>query len=315
MDSNSSLTDPPDPSGAPETPAAETLRCSCGAVVPGDLGNCPACGRFQRGNSAAVTHGLRRLRLTPKELDRYTAVLSELRSQYGGGNVLQRYQQQEYAMLTVHIERIDGYLAEHGTLTKAGRQPAAMTARLALGARRDQVATRIRDSMPDTRATASARWVRWLTDAELAQIHALTELARDRMALGLPLPTPALPVAPAVEDGVAEREPGDVNDAEVAPEVPPPASTTPTPETTPEPEPTPQILVRHVTEAGLIPERVRRLTEADVREAVRMLGDEALADYDAGRLSKAAAYDIARRRHEELLQLRTNSTITRREAP
>ena len=48
----------------------------------------------------------------------------------------------------------------------------------------------------------------------------------------------------------------------------------------------------------------RRVTEADVFEALGMLGDETVADYRAGRLSKAHAYDIARRWLREFAQLR-----------
>lgn len=47
----------------------------------------------------------------------------------------------------------------------------------------------------------------------------------------------------------------------------------------------------------------RRVTESDVLEALRNLGDEALADYASGRMPKAKAYEIAHRRECQLREL------------
>lgn len=46
-----------------------------------------------------------------------------------------------------------------------------------------------------------------------------------------------------------------------------------------------------------------RITERDVHAALRALGDDALADYDAGRITKAEVYEIARLRECQFRQL------------
>ena len=48
------------------------------------------------------------------------------------------------------------------------------------------------------------------------------------------------------------------------------------------------------------PGRRRRVTEADVLEALSMLGDHKVNDFLTGRLSKAAAYAIAKDRLQQL---------------
>jgi len=120
-------------------------------------GNCPVCGKFQPNNDAAVTHGLRRGRFTPVETTLRDELMEQLFTERGGRDavdIIARYLVQEYAELTVHINRVDTYLGELGTLTKAGRQPAALKVRLDLGARRDQVAAKIRNDAPSGLGTS-----------------------------------------------------------------------------------------------------------------------------------------------------------------
>jgi hypothetical protein len=56
-----------------------------------------------------------------------------------------------------------------------------------------------------------------------------------------------------------------------------------------------------------------RVTSRDVDEALQALGDEAVADYRAGRIPKVKAYGIARRRLRQLRELRAGPSVWSRE--
>ena len=102
---------------------------------------------------------------------------------------------------------------------------------------------------------------------------------------------PALPSTPVMDDGLdAMLEAEEKRDA-CDTKIPPVAKAAPAPKLAapkPEPESAPELFVYG-----------HRVTEADVLEALRMLGDDAPADYAAGRLSKATAYEIARDRERQ----------------
>lgn len=76
----------------------------------------------------------------------------------------------------------------------------------------------------------------------------------------------------------------------------PPIVSEPTPEppseTTPVPEPEPEVYVYGI-----------RVREEDVLASLRSLGDEVLASYRSGELAKSKAYDVARRRLRQLMEL------------
>jgi hypothetical protein len=104
---------------------------------------------------------------------------------------------------------------------------------------------------------------------------------------------PALPSTPVMDDGLdamldaeEKRDACDTKSPPVAKAAPAPTLAAPKPEAAPEPEP--ELFVYG-----------HRITEANVLEALRMRGDDALADYAAGRWSKATAYEIARDRERQ----------------
>jgi hypothetical protein len=98
---------------------------------------------------------------------------------------------------------------------------------------------------------------------------------------------PALPSTPVMDDGLdAMLEAEEKRDA-CDTKIPPVAKAAPAPKLA-APKPEPELFVYG-----------HRITEADVLEALRMLGDDALADYAAGRWAKATAYEIARDRERQ----------------
>jgi hypothetical protein len=97
---------------------------------------------------------------------------------------------------------------------------------------------------------------------------------------------PALPPTPVMDDGLDAMLDAEEKRDACDTKSPPVAKAAPAPK--PEPEPEPELFVYG-----------HRVTEADVLEALRMLGDDALADYAAGRWSKATAYEIARDRERQ----------------
>ena len=231
-----------DPSVPVETPVPLTLRCPrCGAEVPADAGKCPKCGRFLPGNSVAVTLGLRRARFTPVETGHRDELEEQLFAERGGReavDTITRYQIQEYAELTIHIDRIDAYLGELGTLTKAGRQPAALKTRLDISARRDQIAARIRgEASSDTRSLSPSgleqvptqaltlardlltrlQQGETLTERELGQLDVLQDamagrvsLASDPRSVAAPIFDTPVNTRVCEGDGLILLEPGDV---------------------------------------------------------------------------------------------------------
>jgi hypothetical protein len=191
--------------------------------VPESAGKCPVCGCFQKDNQVAVTHGLRRQRLTPKEDARRAELIDQLLAERGGRenvDILMRYHIQEFAELTVHIDHIDDYLAELGTLTKAGRQPAALKTRLDLSARRDQVAAKIRGD-----SSAEAQTSPVLTGGTLVE---LAERAAALAAVGRRLvDEEAARLKRGEDEGYLVPEPGDAGYVDDS--VPSAPTTTPAP--------------------------------------------------------------------------------------
>jgi|GEM_PF-6109783 len=261
MDFNSSLTDPEPvsegldvPSVPAETSVPETSRCPrCGAEVEQGAGKCLKCGCFQPGNGVAITHGLRRARFTPVETAHRDELIHQLLAERGGRqnvDILTQYHITEYAELTVHIDRIDAYLGELGTLTKAGRQPAALKTRLDISARRDQIAARIRgeasssapsgsNSLPGAPGMATSHLDmakaytsrqlagETLTDYELGRLSLLDDAMAGRVSLPPDsggVPAFDAPVNTRVEgDSLIFLEPGDAGYVE---EKTPPAAET-----------------------------------------------------------------------------------------
>lgn len=72
----------------------------------------------------------------------------------------------------------------------------------------------------------------------------------------------------------------------------------PTPRVVPSPDHRPNVVRRSPPVAEPEPEVFvfgHRITDLDVREAMRMMGDEMLDDYRSGRISKATAYQMTSR--------------------
>ncbi len=84
------------------------------------------------------------------------------------------------------------------------------------------------------------------------------------------------------------------------PESPPPPPAPPRKKHPHEDEPTPVVFAYG-----------HQVTKHDVRDALYCLGDAAVADYDSGRMSKAEAYEIARRRLREYQQIRSGAAFSR----
>ncbi len=79
------------------------------------------------------------------------------------------------------------------------------------------------------------------------------------------------------------------------------------------PEPTPALVPAIPTPVRIEPTPEvyaygHRVTEEDVRYALRCMGDEVLADYDAGRLSKFEAYQMTRRGLRQSAQFKSRLT-------
>ena len=99
---------------------------------------------------------------------------------------------------------------------------------------------------------------------------------------------PALPSTPVMDAGLDAMLDADEKRDACDTKIPPVAKAAPAPKPEPAPTAEPELFVYG-----------HRVTEADVLAALRMLGDDALADYAAERLSKATAYEIARDRERQ----------------
>jgi hypothetical protein len=268
--------DSADPETAPSRPVATCYCANCEQdVEPIGKGSCPACGRFLRANVAAAVP------VPSPEDKRCAALADELFAERGGRDavdVITRSRIEEFAVLSVQLEG-----------------EAAHRRRLELSTRRERIGGLLRGEAPPLPGVdalpTSARDLHHvpilaleraqgflqcivaggeLSEYEQGQYDLLQDVLRGKLAVPPdPVPLPMFNTAQPTPQPIVE----------------PPVAQEPEPPAVPKAEAEPDVWADG-----------QRITEVDVIDALLQLGDEKVDEYRTGKMPKAEAYQIARRR-------------------